>query len=167
MIGRKRTAGLLPLAAAGLAIGLGLAAGPARADRDEWIPPVTDPLVRKECGSCHMAFPAGFLPARSWQVMMEGLSDHFGEDASLSPEDTAAITDWLTAHAGDRERSGLSRSYMRWVEPGGAPQRITENPAFLREHRFRPDVWERPDVVTRSNCPACHRGADQGYFEDD
>lgn len=129
-------------------------AAPALAD-DDRVPPVTDPVVVKECGACHMAFQPTFLPARSWQVMMAGLSDHFGDDAALPPETTARITDYLVRNAG-RDRSG-----------GQAPQRITELRWFAHEHDFPARVWARPDVVTKSNCVACHKAADAGIYEDD
>ena len=55
----------------------------ARADGDARVAPVTDPLVKKECGSCHMAFSPQLLPKRSWQKLIDTLADHFGENASL------------------------------------------------------------------------------------
>lgn len=135
---------------------------------EDWVPPVKDPLVLKECGTCHMAFPPAFLPARSWDRMMDTLSDHFGEDASLPTDKARTIRTYLTDNAGDVAMRGMARKYMRGVAPEGAPQRITENPAFKREHDRIPErVWKDPKVVTKSNCPACHRGADKGYFEDD
>jgi len=143
-----------------------VAAGPALAD-DDWIPPVTDELTMAECGDCHMAFQPGFLPARSWEAMMDGLADHFGDDATIAPEKADHIRAYLTANAGDRIRSEMAREYMRWVREGGVPLRITENPEFLGEHDFRPSVWERPEVVTKSNCPACHQAAERGDYEDD
>lgn len=152
--------------AALLAFALLATATPAFAG-DDWVPPVKDPLVLKECGSCHMAFQPAFLPARSWNRMMDELSDHFGEDASLPADKATSIRAYLTANAGDVVTKGRARKYMQWVAPGGTPQRITENPDFERKHRFAPHVWTDPKVVTKSNCPACHRGADQGYYEDD
>lgn len=153
----------LPLAFALSAL---IAAAPALAD-DDWIPPVTDAMTQTECGDCHMAFQPGFLPARSWAAMMDGLADHFGDDATIAPDKTAHIRDYLTANAGDRIRNEMARDYMRWVRDDGVPQRITENPEFLDEHDFRQEVWDRPDVVTKSNCPACHTAADRGYYDDD
>lgn len=150
--------------AALLTLALLAVALPAAAEGDR-VSPVTDPLVQKECGACHMAFQPAFLPARSWARMMDNLSDHFGEDASLPPAQAKAIRDYLTAHAGDV--TGQARSFQRWVAPGGAPQRITLNPAFEREHRFSERVWKDPKVVTKSNCPACHVAADKGWYEDD
>lgn len=143
-----------------------LTATPAFAG-DDWVPPVKDPLVQKECGACHMAFPPAFLPARSWNRMIDELANHFGEDASLPADKAQAIRTYLTNNAGDVVTQGRARKYMQWVAPGGTPQRITENPDFLRKHRRISDqAWKDPKVVTKSNCPACHRGADQGWFED-
>jgi hypothetical protein len=141
-----------------------LLASPAHAG-DGWMPPVTDPVVRKECGACHMAFQPGFLPARSWDRMMGELSGHFGEDVSLPDDQVRTIRDYLIANAGDAAGGGRSRKYMQWVKPGGTPQRITENPDFLRKHRFADSVWKDPKVMTRSNCLACHRDAERGIYE--
>ncbi len=144
-----------------------LAAFPALAG-DDWVPPVKDPLVQKECGACHMAFQPAFLPARSWNRMMDELADHFGEDASLPADKAKQIREYLTANAGDVVPQGRARKYMRWVAPGGTPQRITENPDFERKHaRISERTWKDPKVVTKSNCPACHLGAEQGWYDDD
>lgn len=151
---------------AALLAALLLTATPAFAG-DDWVPPVKDPLVQKECGACHMAFQPAFLPARAWNRMMDELANHFGEDASLPADKVQAIRAYMTANAGDVVTQGRARKYMQWVAPGGTPQRITENPDFQRKHRRISDqAWTDPKVVTRSNCPACHRGADQGWFED-
>ena len=139
-------------------------AAPARAGND-WMPPVRDATVRKECGACHMAFQPGFLPARSWTRMMDNLADHFGEDATLPDDTVEIIRTYLTANAGDVVRQGRAGKYMQWVAPGGTPQRITENPDFLRKHRFPESVWKDPKVLTRSNCLACHTGAESGRYE--
>lgn len=135
---------------------------------DDWVPPVTDPVVLKECGACHMAFQPAFLPARSWDRMMNELADHFGEDATVAPDKARQIRAYLTANAGDVVTKGRAGKYMQWVAPGGTPQRITENPDFQRKHRRISDrTWQDPKVVTKSNCPACHQDANRGYYEDD
>ena len=64
----------------------------AQAGDDEYFAPVTDPATLSECGSCHLAFPPSMLPAASWTRMMAELQDHFGDDASLDADTTAAIT---------------------------------------------------------------------------
>ena len=144
--------------------GVLLAASPALAG-DDWMPPVRDATVQKECGACHMAFQPGFLPARSWTRMTASLADHFGEDASLPDDKIEIIRNYLTANAGDVVNRGRAAKYMQWVAPGGTPQRITDNPDFLRKHRFADSVWKDPKVVTKSNCVACHSGAERGYYE--
>lgn len=152
---------LLPLTAVAL---LFTASAPAGA---ESVPPVGDPLVKQECGTCHMAFQPAFLPARSWSLMIDHLSDHFGEDASLPADKAQRIRAYLTTNAGDAGGAGWTRRYILWVAKDGTPQRITANPAFERRHRFSDQVWKDPKVVTRSNCPACHMQADRGRYDDD
>ena len=142
---------------------LATAAGGVRAD--DRVAPVSDPVVRQECGSCHMAFPPGLLPARSWTRLLDGRADHFGEDLGLPAATAELIAGYLAANAGDKAGRGLARKYMRRVAPDGAPIRITENPAFLRKHPFPDSTWNDPTVVTRSNCLACHAGAAAGDFE--
>jgi nitrate/TMAO reductase-like tetraheme cytochrome c subunit len=120
---------------------------------DDRVLPVRDAATKKECGSCHMAFQPGLLPAGSWTGIMDGLADHFGEDASL-PEDLAArIRAYLVAHAGRGDERVL---------------RITEQQWWMREHRkVRAAEWNKPQVKAKSNCPACHLGAEQGSYEDE
>jgi hypothetical protein len=65
----------------------------------ERVAPVTDSVVKQECGSCHMVFPPQFLPKRSWQKLVETLADHFGEHASLDDAQRQAVLDYLLAHA--------------------------------------------------------------------
>lgn len=131
-----------------------LAAGSAVADDN--VPPVRDALTRKECGECHMAFQPALLPADSWRRMMGNLADHFGDNATLSPDKAKAIEAYLVGNA----RNG-------WRD-GAAPGRITETRWFVHEHRKIPErVWARADVVTQSNCVACHKGAEQGLYDDD
>jgi hypothetical protein len=130
-----------------------LSAAPALAD--DRIPPVTDETAKKECGACHMAYQPRFLPAESWRRLFANLSDHFGEDASLSDPVRQKILDYYVAHAG-RDLKG---------EP---PLRISELRWFVREHRgVKESTWKSPKVKFKGNCVACHKQAEQGYYEDD
>jgi cytochrome c5 len=147
-----------------LAVLLAFAAVPALAGGDS-VPPVGNDVVRQECGACHMAFQPAFLPARSWGRLVDGLGDHFGEEVTMAADKMEIVRAYLTANAGDVTMQGRARKYMRWVAPGAAPLRITENPDFQRKHRFPDSVWQDPKVVTRSNCLACHAGAEQGRYE--
>lgn len=149
-----------------LPVALLLAAFPAKAD-DDRVPAVRDPRVLKECGSCHMAFQPAFLPARSWNRIMDGLANHFGDNATLPGDAVQAIRAYLTTHAGDAGARSHGQKSMRAIPLASTPLRITETPAFQHEHRFPDAVWKDPKIVTRSNCPACHAGAEQGWYEDD
>ncbi|MGA1857927.1 cytochrome C [Azospirillum sp. 11R-A] len=131
---------------------LALTAGPATAGEFERVPPVTDAATRKECGECHMAFQPGLLPAASWNRIMDGLQNHFGENASLPADTAAAIRSYLTQTAGSGD---------------GRLIRITEQRWWLRKHDFDPSIWSRRTVAAKSNCEACHRTAAQGLYEDD
>lgn len=125
----------------------------AAASALEWVPAISHPATVKECGECHMAFQPALLPAGSWMRIMDGLDDHFDENASLPAGVAASIRDYLAANAG------------RIGDP--AITRITEQSWFVKEHRFSPAVWQRPEIRTKSNCLACHSRAEQGIYDDD
>ena len=115
---------------------------------------VSDPLVQKECGQCHMAFSPSFLTADGWNKIMDGLANHFGDNAELSADKASKVRAWLVGHAGAGKRAGDGL-------------RITETRWFRHEHDFPDRVWKRPEVGAKSNCPACHKQAEQGWFDDD
>ena len=80
---------------------LALAAGAASAEHGARSVPAL-PLYTQECGSCHVAYPPGLLPAPSWQHLMGGLKQHFGSDASLDAAATASLSAWLQGNASRR-----------------------------------------------------------------
>lgn len=133
------------------------------------VAPVKDPVVAKECSACHMLYPAGLLPARSWQAMMAGLKNHFGDNAELDDAIRKQITDYLVVNASDAK--GRGGKLLRDVSAGAAPLRISEMPWFLRKHdkkgRIAPDTLKRRGAKSAADCKACHQGAENGYFEDD
>lgn len=142
------------------------AALPARAD--ERMPQVANETVKKECGACHMAFQPQFLPRESWRRIMDTLPDHFGENASLPEGVRRQVEAYHLANAADVTRSREGRKFYRSIGNGPAPLRITEVPRWVREHRgeVRPSAWSDPRVKSKANCPACHRGADAGWYDD-
>ncbi len=116
------------------------------------------PAYQKECASCHMAYPAGLLPAGSWQHMMANLNQHFGNDASLDAATASSITQYLTGNAGTYKR----------VNEMPPQDRITQSYWFSRKHdkEISPNVWSRKSIGSRSNCVACHQGAERGDFNE-
>lgn len=146
-----------------LAAGLALAATPSLADS---VRPVTDPVTLQACGECHMAFQPAFLPARSWNKMMDDLGRHFGDNATMAADKAAHVRKVLTEGAADTGGGKVGAKVMRRLGPDATPLRITETPGFLRKHRLAASEWAKPGVVTRSNCPACHAQAEKGTYED-
>jgi Dihaem cytochrome c len=133
-----------------------LAAGTASSDEFERVPPVTDAVVKKECGACHMAYQPQFLPTDAWRRMLDQLDQHFGADASLAVSVRQEILHYYLAHAGKQRLDG------------SAPLRITETPAWVRAHReVAAGAWTKPEVKFKGNCPACHKRAEAGDYEDD
>ncbi len=138
---------------------------PAFADEGERMPPVAHAATEAECSACHMAYPAGFLPARSWTAIMASLDDHFGENAAVDDATRADIEAYLVANAADA--GGRAPGLLRGTDPQTTPLRITELPWFVREHGREVSQQMLQRAGSMSNCTACHRGAAQGSFEDD
>ena len=120
----------------------------------------------EECGSCHMAYPAGLLPPQSWIKVMNGLEDHFGENAELDAPTAQALTQYLVQASAPRE--GQYRRMFRNLDRE-APLRITELPYFRHEHNEIPSRFIRGNdkVGSLSQCNSCHRGAERGWFDED
>lgn len=115
------------------------------------------PLYQQECAACHVAYPAGMLPAASWQRVMTGLHKHYGTDASLDAASVTQISQWLSANAGTYKR----------VREEPPENRISKSAWFVRKHHeVRPTDWSLPKVKSAANCAACHVNAEQGDFNE-
>lgn len=117
------------------------------------------PKYQQECAACHIAYPAGMLPAASWKNLMGGLTKHFGTDASLDEASLREISTWLQTNAGTYKR-------VSEVPP---QDRITKSAWFIRkhnDHEVPADVWKRASVGSASNCAACHTQAAKGSFSE-
>jgi len=132
------------------------------------VSPIMNKAYKNECSACHFAYPAGFLPERSWVKMMAALDDHFGENAELDSETAQEIETYLRGNAADQIPNRFSRSIMRSIGNKATPLRITETNYFLREHREIPKrmVQGNKKVRSFSNCLSCHTGASQGSFDE-
>jgi mono/diheme cytochrome c family protein len=132
-----------------------LATAGAAADRF-----VTDELTKTECAACHIAFPPRLLPAANWEAVLNGLKDHFGEDASLDEASLAHIRAYLVANAGKADPKA--------VDAEGKPLlRISERAWFVSEHKGEVSGATLKKAGTIANCAACHKGAESGQFDDD
>ncbi|MCF6198618.1 MAG: diheme cytochrome c [Hyphomicrobiaceae bacterium] len=125
---------------------------------------INDEVVRNECGACHLAFQPRLLRSNSWEKIMAGLDDHFGEDASLDPEVTSYIADYFAK----KSRKSSSRRRVTWEN---VPIRITKLRWFLKEHRGEVSRAAIKKAGTMANCGAgsgCHSAKDvaRGYYDD-
>lgn len=120
-----------------------------------------------ECGSCHLAYPPGFLPARSWQALMGGLADHFGDSAEVDAATAQQLTRWLVTNAAESGSHRRSAKILRSIR-GTTPLRPSRTPYLLSKHdEIDPAVFRRTSITSRANCAACHRGAERWAFDDD
>lgn len=123
---------------------------------------------RAECGSCHLAYPPGLLPAASWQRLLDGLDAHFGQNAELDAPTRTLLAGWLSKHAAESGENKRGQKILRSLG-GEAPLRLSTTPYIVRKHReLSPAVLARPAVGSLANCTACHgEGAARGDFEED
>ena len=135
----------------------GVAAMAAAGAATKPTPPAPNPAWQEECGGCHLAYPPGLLPARSWRRITTGLERHFGSDASLDAATLQLIDRWLQAHGGSGKRGT--------EEP--PEDRITRAAWFVREHRkIDAAAWKLASVRSAAHCAACHGAADRGRFDE-
>lgn len=135
----------------------------------EKLAPVVNQAYREQCGGCHFAYQPGLLPAGSWQKIMAGLKEHFGEDLGLSPEENKALTTYLTGNAADASNCKISQKIMKSLA-GQTPVRISQVPYIIHKHQdddIPADAFSRKSVGSLGNCVACHTRAEQGDYDDD
>ncbi len=129
---------------------------------------VTNPQYQEECGSCHLAYPPGLLPARSWKKIMTHLDQHFDDNAELEADVQKQLTEYLLLHSADNSSYRRSGRIMRSLNGNDAPIRITELAYFRHQHNEIPQrmIKGNDKVGSLSNCNACHRRAEQGFFNE-
>ena len=157
------------LAVFGAAVGLaGLWLGNAPAHDEAVFPMPRGKTLVNECGSCHIAYAPGLLPARSWRKMMAQLEDHFGEDASVGEPVWLALLKDLEDMAADGAFADMRmRRIAASVPVNAAPQRVSETGYFKAMHDAVPrHFWQRQGVGSPGNCGACHPRADEGRFDE-
>ena len=89
---------------------------------------------------------------------MDGLDNHFGENASLDAATIATIKVFLVANSAGSP-STRNSPWLRGINSTETPLRITETPFWVAVHQKEvpPAAYTDPRVKTKSNCLACHR----------
>lgn len=148
---------------------------PAFGDEDfdwmetEWVlrsdvKPVDNLRYERECGSCHMAYQPGLLPARSWGRMMSSLTDHFGEDADLADDVRGELLAYLQQNSADTSEYKRSRYIMSSLRPTDTPLRISETPYIWKTHQEI--LGAKTRIKSASHCQECHAGAEKGSYNE-
>jgi cytochrome b len=123
-----------------------------------------DPTYAQECGSCHMAYPPSLAPSPRWIAIMDGLPNHFGEDASLEPGLTSRIRAYLTMNAAEKWDTRAAHELQR-SNPQD-PIRLTATPFWIRMHRGIPEsAFKSRAVGAKGACEKCHSDASTGRFD--
>ncbi len=117
-----------------------------------------DSEYKDECGSCHLAYPANFFPARSWRVIMDSLDNHFGENAELDEASYKRIMVFLTANSADVKGGRREARILKYISANDTPLRITELKYVKHKHHEIPSrlVAGNPQVGSLGKCEACH-----------
>ncbi len=122
-----------------------------------------DKVYAQECGACHVAYHPSLLPAATWSAIMDGLAQHFGEDAELDPAKAQAIRAYLLANAAGRYDTLPAHAFLQ-INPAD-PLRITATPFWTRRHAsLSPQVLSSKPVGGKGQCDACHQDAASGRF---
>lgn len=141
-----------------VALAVSILAGQSYADSKITMPRHIPPAYQQECAACHLAYPPAMLPAESWQRLMGQLDRHYGVDATLDPQTLQKLSRWLQENAASQRRLAQPPPH----------DRITQSAWFVRKHHeIDAVVWKLPSVKSAYQCAACHRGAEQGVFDED
>jgi hypothetical protein len=126
----------------------------------------TNATYEKECGSCHFPYQAGWLPERSWRLIMANLAQHFGENAELKVSQRQLVLDYLVANSAEKARSLRSQEMVEVIKPGETPISITKVLYVGGIHGgfLDPNFKGKPQVKTLAQCSVCHEKADRGWF---
>ena len=178
MAGRQRRRGLT-VSTLGFAMLLGIASGVVWIESSRSADTGSDPLApalveavgkqmhHEACGSCHVAYAPYFLPADSWHAMADALPEHFGVRLRLDETERRVIVAWLLAKAADVGGSVIGAEVMARLAASDQPGRVTATRWFRHRHlMISRSTWALPVVATPANCPACHRDAHQGIFDE-
>jgi len=129
--------------------------------------PVNNTVYKEQCGACHFAYQPELLNSDGWKKILASPDNHFGQSFDLNSEAKGVITGYLETNAAEKSRSEISHKIIKSLDRQ-IPMRITEIPYIRKKHRkIDPAVVKRQSIGSLSNCSACHKKAENGYYDDD
>lgn len=98
---------------------------------------------------------------------MSDLENHFGDDASLEPEDEKIILDFLVQYSAEKSTKEASYKILKSIENKDIIA-ISQTSFWKNEHKNIPkEVFLDKDIKSKANCKACHSDVEKGLIEDD
>ena len=98
---------------------------------------------------------------------MAGLSDHFGEDASLDEATRRHIEAYLVSKSLDGGGTMWGKMQFRKFPKGKVLLRITDAPRWRKDHRSgKYKSMARAKNSSGANCVVCHKSAERGIYEE-
>ncbi len=138
------------------------------ASADDRFPLVTNDGMREACTDCHIAYPPQMLPQRSWQKIMNELTDHFGEELEITEETQQEVLAYLLDNAAEQSGWRQAHKSLRGIPTESVPIRITETPRWQAKHEELPShFWQDKRIQSKGDCSACHTKAEQGLYGDE
>lgn len=126
-------------------------------------------IYNTKCGDCHKAYPAYMLPARSWERIMGGLDNHFGEeitDKNISSKDKIFILKYLTNNSAEYSSNKVAVKLLDSLKADEAPKAITKTQYWENSHKdIDVAVYKQKNIKDKANCFACHEGFEKGIFD--
>jgi Dihaem cytochrome c len=126
------------------------------------------PAYQKECGSCHTAYQPEFLSKKAWDRVLAGQKEHFGDDLGMTTQKIEEIRSFLYSRAQDVSGGKIARKMSASPAKDANSIKISDNGYFIKEHRriSKADL-DKKGLKSLANCTTCHKGADNGYYDED
>ena len=127
-------------------------------------------VYANECGGdCHKTYPPFLLPKRSYEKIIKTLDNHRGKeitDQNISISKQSSILKYLQKNSAE---SSTRESAVKTMYSLGdrRPKAITKSPYWRETHKDIPKAhYKHKKIKDKSNCFACHDGAEEGVFDD-
>ena len=122
----------------------------------------------QKCSKCHKNYPPFMLPEESWEKLMDGLDNHFGEritENNITKSEQMDIKAYLIANSAEHSTHKLA--YKTRISLGEMrPLSITKAPYWRKAHsHLSPEIFKSPLVKDKSNCFVCHKNFEYGIFD--
>lgn len=122
----------------------------------------------EKCSKCHKNYPPFMLPQASWEKLMDGLDNHFGEkitENNISKSAQASIKWYLMSNSAEYSTHKLGQKTLASLGEM-RPLSITKSPYWRDAHAHLDSaLFKSPTVKDKSNCFVCHKDFEYGIFD--